>query len=70
MTNCPLCNIDLDVDDIELKSHLSDRHGNRIEVAKAVANILIRLEQIEANIEKSHGPIGQTFGMTCIVLSH
>ncbi|MFZ0695741.1 MAG: hypothetical protein WAM88_01235 [Nitrososphaeraceae archaeon] len=58
MTNCPLCNIDLDVDDIELKSHLSDRHGNRIEVAKALANILIRLEQIEANIEKSHGPIG------------
>jgi hypothetical protein len=58
MTNCPLCNIDLDVDDIELKSHLSDRHGNRIEVAKALANILIRLEQIEANIEKSHGHIG------------
>ena len=58
MTNCPLCNIDLDVDDIELKSHLSDRHGNRIEVAKALANIFIRLEQIEANIEKSHGPIG------------
>jgi hypothetical protein len=58
MTNCPLCNIDLDVDDIELKSHLSDRHGNRIEVAKALANILIRLEQIESNIEKSHGPIG------------
>ena len=58
MTNCPLCNIDLDVDDIELKSHLSDRHGNRIEVAKALANILIRLEQIEANIEKSYGPIG------------
>jgi hypothetical protein len=58
MTNCPLCNIDLDVDDIELKSHLSDRHGNRIEVAKALANILIRLEQIEANIEKSHGPMG------------
>ena len=58
MTNCPLCNIDLDVDDIELKSHLSDRHGNRIEVAKALANILIRLKQIEANIEKSHGHIG------------
>jgi hypothetical protein len=58
MTNCPLCNIDLDVDDIELKSHLSDRHGNRIEVAKALANILIRLKQIESNIEKSHGPIG------------
>ena len=58
MTNCPLCNIDLDVDDIELKSHLSDPHGNRIEVAKSLANILIRLEQIEANIEKSHGPIG------------
>ena len=58
MTNCPLCNINLDVDDIELKSHLSDRHGNRVEVAKALANILIRLEQIEANIEKSHGPIG------------
>ena len=58
MTNCPLCNIDLDVDDIELKSHLSDRHGNRVEVAKALANIFIRLEQIEANIEKSHGPIG------------
>jgi hypothetical protein len=48
MTNCPLCNIDLDVDDIELKSHLSDRHGNRIEVAKALANILTRLGQIEA----------------------
>jgi hypothetical protein len=57
MTNCPLCEIDLDVDDIDLKSHLSDRHGNRVEVAKALANILERLEQIERNIEKSHGPI-------------
>ena len=47
MTNCPLCNIDLDVDDIELKSHLSDRHGNRIEVAKALANILIRLSKLK-----------------------
>ena len=57
MTNCPLCDINLDVDDIDLKSHLSDRHGNRIEVAKALANILVRLELIERNIEKSHGPI-------------
>jgi hypothetical protein len=57
MTNCPLCDIDLDVDDIDLKSHPSDRHGNRIEVAKALANILVRLELIERNIEKSHGPI-------------
>jgi hypothetical protein len=40
MTKCPLCGIDLDVDDIDLKSHLSDRHGNRVEVAKALANIL------------------------------
>ena len=57
MTKCPLCEIDLDVDDIDFESHLSDRHGNRIEVAKALANILERLEQIERNIEKSHGPI-------------
>ena len=57
MTNCPLCDIDLDVDDIDLKSHLSDRHGNRIEIARALANILVRLELIERNIEKSHGPI-------------
>lgn len=57
MTKCPLCDIDLDVDDIDLMSHLSDRHGNRIEVAKALANILVRLELIERNIEKSHGPI-------------
>ncbi|MDQ3977451.1 MAG: hypothetical protein M3264_13085 [Thermoproteota archaeon] len=57
MTKCPLCDIDLEVDDIDLKSHLSDRHGNRIEVAKALANILVRLELIERNIEKSHGPI-------------
>ena len=47
MTKCPLCNIDLEVDDIRLESHLSDLHGN----------ILERLEQIERNIEKSHGPI-------------
>lgn len=57
MTKCPLCDIDLDVDDIDLKSHLSDRHGNRIEIAKALADILVRLELIERNIEKSHGPI-------------
>lgn len=55
MTKCPLCNIDLEVDDIRLDSHLSDLHGNIFEVAKA--NILERLEQIERNIEKSHGPI-------------
>ena len=58
MRKSPLCNIDLDVIDIELTSHLSDRHGNRVELAKALANILTRLEQIEANIEKSHGPSG------------
>jgi hypothetical protein len=57
MTKCPLCGIDLDVDDIDLKSHVSDRHSNRVEVAKALAIILERLEQIERNIEKSHGPI-------------
>ncbi|MDQ3840572.1 MAG: hypothetical protein M3297_15040 [Thermoproteota archaeon] len=57
MTHCPLCDIDLDVDDIDLKSHLSDRHGNRAEIAKTLANILVRLELIERNIEKSHGPI-------------
>jgi hypothetical protein len=57
MNKCPLCGIDLNVDYIDLKSHLSDRHGNRVEVAKALANILERLEQIERNIEKSHGPI-------------
>jgi hypothetical protein len=52
MTTCPLCNIDLGIDDIDLQSHLSDRHGNRVEVANALANILLRLEQIEHNIEK------------------
>lgn len=57
MTKCPLCNIDLEVDDIRLESHLSDLHGNLFEVAKALTNILERLEQIERNIEKSHGPI-------------
>jgi hypothetical protein len=57
MTKCPLCGIDLDIDNIELEIHLSDRHGNRAELAKALANILVRLEQIERNIEKSHGPI-------------
>jgi hypothetical protein len=57
MTKCPLCNIDLEVDDIRLESHLSDLHGNIFEVANALANILERLEQIERNIEKSHGPI-------------
>lgn len=55
MTKCPLCNIDLEVDDI--RYHLADLHGNIFEVAKALANILERLEQIERNIEKSHGPI-------------
>jgi hypothetical protein len=49
--------MDLEVDDIRLESHLSDLHGNIFEVAKALANILERLEQIERNIEKSHGPI-------------
>ena len=57
MTKCPLCNIDLDVDDIDLKSHLSDRKFKRIEIEKLFADILVRLELIERNIEKSHGPI-------------
>jgi hypothetical protein len=52
MTNCPLCGIDLDVDKVELGNHLSDRHGNRVEIAKTLANILARLEQIERNMEK------------------
>jgi hypothetical protein len=54
MTKCPLCNIDLDLDDIGLNSHLSDIHGNRVEIAKALANILVRLEVIEGIIEKFH----------------
>ncbi len=58
MNRCPLCGIDLDIDNIELQSHLSDRHGNRVEIAKALAIILLRLEQVERNIEKSHGPSG------------
>lgn len=56
MTKCPLCGIDRDVDNVELQSHISDRHGNRIEMAKALANILIRLEMLERRVEKSHGP--------------
>jgi hypothetical protein len=68
MTNCPLCNIDLDVDDIELKSHLSDRHGNRIEVAKALANISIRLRTLELTIEKS-SPHRLSIGQSSIVNS-
>jgi hypothetical protein len=58
MTKCPLCNIDLDPDDIEFTSHLSDIHGNRVEIAEALANIFVRLEVIERIIEKSHGSIG------------
>jgi hypothetical protein len=58
MNKCPLCNIDLEIDDIRLESHLSDIHGNSFEIAKALANILERIERIERNIEKSHGPMG------------
>jgi hypothetical protein len=56
MTRCPLCGIDLDVDNVELQIHLSERHGNRIEMAKALANILIRLEMLERRVDKAHGP--------------
>lgn len=56
MTKCPLCGIDLDIDNVELQSHISDRHGNRIEMAKALANILLRLDMLERRVEKSHGP--------------
>lgn len=56
MTNCPLCGINLDIDNIALQLHLSDRHGNPVELAKALGNILERLEKLERNIEKSHGP--------------
>jgi hypothetical protein len=55
MTKCPLCGIDLDIDNVELHNHLSDRHGNRVEMAKALANILVRLEMLEHRVEKSHG---------------
>jgi hypothetical protein len=37
--------------------HLSDRPGSRVEVAKALDNILIMLEEIKRYIEKSHGRI-------------
>jgi hypothetical protein len=58
MTKCPLCGIDLDIDNIALELHLSDRHGNPAELAKALGSILERLEKIERNIEKSYGPTG------------
>ena len=54
MTKCPLCNINLDIDNVELQSHLSDRDGNRVEMA--LANILERLEVLERRVEKSYGP--------------
>ena len=57
MTECPLCSLDLEVDDISLESHLSDLHGSSYEVARDLANILGRLERIERNV-KSHGPMG------------
>jgi hypothetical protein len=44
--------------------HLSNRHGSGVEVAKALANILKRLEEIELTIEKSRPhqlSIGQSF---------
>jgi hypothetical protein len=56
VTKCPLCSIDLDIDNVELQSHLSDRHGNRVEIAKALAHILERLEALERRVEKSYGP--------------
>jgi hypothetical protein len=56
MTKCPLCGIDLDIDNIALELHLSDRHSNPVELARALGNIMERLEKIERNIEKSHGP--------------
>jgi hypothetical protein len=55
VTKCPLCGTDLDVDNVELQNHLSDLHGNRIEMAKALANILIRLEMLERRVDKEHG---------------
>jgi hypothetical protein len=58
MIKCPLCGIDLGVDRIPLEIHLSDRHGNAAELAKVLGNILERLEKVERNIEKSHGPTG------------
>jgi hypothetical protein len=54
MTKCPLCNIDLDLDDIRLIYHISNIQA-RVEIAKALANIFVRLKVIERNIEKSHG---------------
>ena len=56
MAKCPLCGIDLDVDNVKLESHLSDRHGNRVELAKALANILERLEVLERKAAKEYGP--------------
>jgi hypothetical protein len=56
MTKCPLCGIDLDIDNIALELHLSDLHSNPVELAKALGNIIERLEKLEQNIEKSHGP--------------
>jgi hypothetical protein len=46
----------LGLDDVELESHLSDRYGNRVEIEKALANILIRLKEPKADVEKSHSP--------------
>ena len=56
MTKCPLCDIDLDIDNVELQSHLSDLHGNRVKIARALAHILERLEVLERRVEKSYGP--------------
>ncbi|HKG89194.1 MAG TPA: hypothetical protein VKA95_12785 [Nitrososphaeraceae archaeon] len=53
MNKCPLCNIDLEIDDLHLESHLSDIHGNRVEMAKALSNILVRLEMLERRVGKS-----------------
>jgi hypothetical protein len=46
--------------------HLSNRHSNRVEVAKALANILIRLRTLELTIEKS-SPHRLSIGQSSIV---
>jgi hypothetical protein len=45
-------NLDLVTDDIGLNSHLFKIHGNRVELAKALANIFLRFEVNRTNHRK------------------
>jgi hypothetical protein len=53
---CLICSED--IEDMDFKTHVNDKHDGRNNPWKYIMILQKRIEDIQHNVEKSHGPMG------------